>query len=117
LLQVVDANERAIQLRVLVSSADASRNWDLRCRVREALLDFMQREHEDALPRLRAVLRSADEENASRQRAPSPSAPEQAGRGASSSIQQPEYAGEHAPEEARQGAADRESLRASAKVS
>lgn len=116
LLQVVDANERAIQLRVLVSSADASRNWDLRCRVREALLEFMQREYEDALPRVRAVLHSADEQNVSRQRAPSSSVPEQAGRGGSSSIQQPEHAGEHAPEEARKGAADREPLRGPAKV-
>ena len=33
-----------MQLRALVSSADASKNWDLRCRVREGLFDFMQRE-------------------------------------------------------------------------
>lgn len=56
LLQVTDANERAMQLRILVSSADASRNWDLRCAVREALVDFMQRELPDGLPRLRAAM-------------------------------------------------------------
>ena len=33
LLQVTDANERAMQVRALVTSADASKGWDLRCRV------------------------------------------------------------------------------------
>ncbi|HEY2864716.1 MAG TPA: mechanosensitive ion channel family protein [Casimicrobiaceae bacterium] len=117
LLQVVDANERAVQLRVLVSSADASKNWDLRCRVREALLDFMQREYADALPRVRAVLGSADRENAPQAQGAPSSPPEQAGRGASSSIQDPVHAGEHAPEQARKGTADREPLRAPAKIS
>ncbi len=101
LLQVVESSERAMQLRALVSSADASKNWDLRCRVREALLDFMQREHPDALPRLRAAVDTADEANAPQQRAQLP--PEHAGRGASSSIEQPEHAGEHAPDKARNG--------------
>jgi small-conductance mechanosensitive channel len=114
LLQVVDSNERAIQLRALVSSADSSKNWDLRCRVREALLDFIQREHRSALPRLRAVMQTADEDSAS---APPQTKPavQDAGRGASSSIQQPEHAGEHAPEEARKSAQDRTS-RATVKV-
>jgi len=98
LLQVVESSERAMQLRALVSSADASRNWDLRCRVREALLDFMQREHPDALPRVRAAVDTADEANVPQQRAQLP--PERAGLGASSSIEQPEHAGEHAPDKA-----------------
>jgi len=53
LLQVTDANEHAMQLRALVSSADSGRNWDLRCRVREGLLAFVQANHPDALPRWR----------------------------------------------------------------
>lgn len=54
LLQVTDANERAMQLRVLVSSADASRSWDLRCAVREALIAFLREHHPQFLPRVRA---------------------------------------------------------------
>jgi small-conductance mechanosensitive channel len=54
LLQVTDANERAIQLRILVSSADSSRNWDLRCYVREKLISFISREYPHCLPLLRA---------------------------------------------------------------
>lgn len=53
-LQVTEAGERAMQVRALVSAPDAGRAWDLRCRVREALLAFMQREHPDCLPRVRA---------------------------------------------------------------
>lgn len=55
-LQVCDANERAMQLRALVSSPDSPLNWDLRCKVREGLLDFIQREYPQFLPRTRADL-------------------------------------------------------------
>ena len=54
LLQLTDTNEQAIQLRALVTSANASKNWDLRCHVREQLIDFVQREYPQYLPRLRA---------------------------------------------------------------
>jgi small-conductance mechanosensitive channel len=54
LVQVTEAGERAMQLRVLVSAGDAGRAWDLRCRVREGLIDFIQREYPLYLPRLRA---------------------------------------------------------------
>jgi len=53
LLQVTDASEHAMQLRALVSSGDSGRNWDLRCRVREGLLAFVQASHPEALPRWR----------------------------------------------------------------
>jgi small-conductance mechanosensitive channel len=55
-LQVTDTNERAMQVRALVSSADSGRNWDLRCRVREGLVDFVRARYPDALPRLRGEL-------------------------------------------------------------
>ena len=50
LLQVVEAGERSMQLRVLVTSGNSSLNWDLRCKVREALIDFMQRAYPQFLP-------------------------------------------------------------------
>ena len=53
-LDVTDSNERAMQVRVIASSADAGRNWDLRCKLREELIDFMQREYPAHLPRVRA---------------------------------------------------------------
>jgi small-conductance mechanosensitive channel len=55
LIQVVEVSERAMQLRALVSAADASRAWDLRCLVREGLLDYIRREHPQFFPRVRAA--------------------------------------------------------------
>jgi small-conductance mechanosensitive channel len=52
-LQVTDATERAMQVRLLVSAASAGKQFDLRCRVREALIDFVAREYPQCLPGLR----------------------------------------------------------------
>jgi small-conductance mechanosensitive channel len=56
LLQVVDASERAMQIRALVSAVDSGKAWDLRCRVREGLITYLQCHHPQGLPRLRAEL-------------------------------------------------------------
>lgn len=56
LLQVVEAGERSMQLRLLVTSGNSGLNWDLRCKVREALVDFMQREYPQFLPMMRAEI-------------------------------------------------------------
>jgi hypothetical protein len=53
-LQVTDCTERAMQLRALVSAPDSGLAWDLRCRVREGLLDFIHRHYPEYLPRARA---------------------------------------------------------------
>jgi len=53
-LQVSDATERTVQLRVLASASNASAAWDLRCDIREKLIVFLQKHHPDALPRQRA---------------------------------------------------------------
>ncbi|WP_144107821.1 mechanosensitive ion channel family protein [Paraburkholderia sp. BCC1886] len=53
-LQVTDGTERSMQLRALVSSLDSGLNWDLRCRVREGLLSFIQQRFPEYLPRARA---------------------------------------------------------------
>lgn len=53
-LQVTDAKENTIELRCLMSAYSAPQAFDLRCEVREKLVDFLQREHPQALPRQRA---------------------------------------------------------------
>ncbi len=45
--------ENCIEIRILLSAADAARMFDLRCLVRETLLDWLVREHPHALPRQR----------------------------------------------------------------
>ena len=52
-LQVSDCKETTIEQRALVSANNAAAVWDLRCEVREKLIDFLQREHPEALPRRR----------------------------------------------------------------
>jgi small-conductance mechanosensitive channel len=61
-LQVTDAKERTLELRALASAADAGTAWDLRCEVREKLVDFLQKNHPQCLPRLRAELQPAPPE-------------------------------------------------------
>lgn len=53
-LHVTDTTAQTVELRALVSAADASAAFDLRCIVRERLLQYLQRQHPDSLPRLRA---------------------------------------------------------------
>jgi small-conductance mechanosensitive channel len=55
-LQITDATERAMQLRVLATASDASKAWDLRCEIREKLLDYLQKHHPQSLPKVRAVM-------------------------------------------------------------
>lgn len=58
-LQVTDATERTMQLRELCTAASSSLAFDLRCKVREGIIDFMQREHPQSLTRLRIRNESA----------------------------------------------------------
>jgi small-conductance mechanosensitive channel len=52
-VQVSDAKESTIEVRILVSANSAPAAWDLRCEMREKLVDFLQREYPQALPRRR----------------------------------------------------------------
>ncbi|MGN6525002.1 MAG: mechanosensitive ion channel family protein [Burkholderiaceae bacterium] len=73
LLQVVDTSERAMKLRLIVSSPSAGQSWDLCCLVREGIVALMRKEQPHALPRLRAEIhRSWDEPAAPPTAAPSP---------------------------------------------
>lgn len=53
-LQVTDASEKTMQLRVLATSADSSKSWDLRCAIREQFIAYIQKNHPDSLPLVRA---------------------------------------------------------------
>lgn len=59
-LHVTDAKERTVELRALVSARDSSDAWDLRCLVREKLIEFIQARYPESLPRTRAELRTAE---------------------------------------------------------
>ncbi len=55
-LQVTDATPTTLELRAVLSAADASHGWDLRCEVREGLVRWLGEHHPDALPRVRATV-------------------------------------------------------------
>jgi small-conductance mechanosensitive channel len=52
-LQVTELRERTVELRALVSAANSSQAWDLRCHVREQLIAFLHERFPEALPRSR----------------------------------------------------------------
>jgi small-conductance mechanosensitive channel len=55
-LQMTDSKEQTVEVRALASASDASIAWDLRCEIRERLVDFLQREYPQCLPRLRSAI-------------------------------------------------------------
>jgi small-conductance mechanosensitive channel len=55
-IQVTDCSERTLTVRALVSARNAGDAWDLRCEVREKLIDYVLLRHPHALPRLRGTL-------------------------------------------------------------
>lgn len=52
-LQVSDCCQNTLQLRALMDARNSSDAWDLRCLVREKLVEFLQRNYPQSLPRVR----------------------------------------------------------------
>ncbi len=57
-LHVVEATEKTIQLRALMSAKTSPNAWDLRCSVREKLIKYVQENHPECLPKHRIMDRS-----------------------------------------------------------
>ena len=58
-LLVTDAVGGYVQVRFLISASDSSRQWDLRCEVREHMVSWIQKNHPSALPVTRISLDDA----------------------------------------------------------
>lgn len=54
-LQVTDAKEYGVEIRLLVSAKDAPTAWDLRVFIREKMIEFIQQNYPASLPRTRVV--------------------------------------------------------------
>jgi len=52
-LQVTDTKEHVIEVRALISGSDPGKLGDLRCEVREGLINFLVRNYPESLPRSR----------------------------------------------------------------
>jgi small-conductance mechanosensitive channel len=55
-LQVTDLRDRTIEIRMLVSASTADKVFDLRCEVRERMVEYLQAAHPSALPRWRGEI-------------------------------------------------------------
>lgn len=53
---VTDASDRAIEIRFLMSAANSTNLWELRCSIREGVIAFVRDRFPEHLPRLRAQL-------------------------------------------------------------
>lgn len=72
-LQVVETGPETITIRALMTARTSPRVWDLRCEVREKMLEWLRAEHPASLPRMRGELRLASDGGAGGQSS-SPSA-------------------------------------------
>lgn len=55
-LQVTEAKEKTLELRVLLSAANSGSAFDLRCEVREKLITYIRENYPDCLPKTRAII-------------------------------------------------------------
>lgn len=55
-LQVTDARENTLEIRALMSSETSPKAWDLRVYIREKLIEFIQKEYPECLPKTRVRL-------------------------------------------------------------
>jgi small-conductance mechanosensitive channel len=55
-MQVTDATERTMQVRMLATARNAPQAFDLRCMLREGMIDFLQKNYPAALPRTRSMV-------------------------------------------------------------
>ena len=62
-LLVTNTTESTVELRALMSTQDSSSAWNLRCHVRERLLEFIQKKFPESLPRTRLELDRREDEH------------------------------------------------------
>jgi small-conductance mechanosensitive channel len=78
-LQASDASEHTVQLRALMDARNSGDAWDLRCLVREKLIEFLQKNYPESLPRYRGEFRTPATEPLRQGDAPAPaSSPQEA---------------------------------------
>ncbi len=59
-VHVTNADRQTIEIRPLMSTADASSAWELKCWVREKLIQWIRENHPECLPRTRIQLEEAN---------------------------------------------------------
>lgn len=60
-LQVTDTTEKTMTIRLLMTAQNSPTAWDLRCYVREKMIEFIQQNYPQSLPQVRATLTASDD--------------------------------------------------------
>jgi|UPI000308AA0D small-conductance mechanosensitive channel len=58
-LQVTDTTDKTMTIRMLMTAQNSPTAWDLRCYVREKMIEFIQQNYPQSLPQVRATLTDA----------------------------------------------------------
>ena len=61
-LQVTDAREQNIEVRALMSAKDSGTAWNLRVFIREKLIEFLQKNYPESLPKTRVLLQEKEQD-------------------------------------------------------
>ena len=59
-LQVTDTTEKTMTIRLLMTAQNSPTAWDLRCHVREKMIEFIQQHYPQGLPHVRATLSASE---------------------------------------------------------
>ena len=59
-LQITNLTDKTVELRALMSAQNASDAWNLRCEIREGLLDFIQKLYPLCFPKVRAEVTGSE---------------------------------------------------------
>lgn len=62
-LQVTDAREFTVEIRILVSAKNSPTTWDLRVYVREKMIEYIQQNYPECLPRTRVTIGNPGSDN------------------------------------------------------
>lgn len=63
-LQVTNAKETTVESRILVSAKNSPTAWDLRVYIREGMIEFIQKNYPESLPKTRVSLKNSTEKTA-----------------------------------------------------
>jgi small-conductance mechanosensitive channel len=55
-LQVTNSTDQSVEIRILASAANSANTFSLRCLIRERMIQFLQKNYPDSLPRTRMEL-------------------------------------------------------------
>ncbi len=59
-LQVTDSKASSVEIRILVSAKNSPTAWDLRVHVREKMIEFIQQNYPESLPKTRVMIHESD---------------------------------------------------------